>query len=410
MNEISTIKLANGMRIVTRQSSSDVDYCGVVIHAGSRNESTNNYGLAHFVEHTIFKGTTHRRAYHILNRMEVVGGELNAYTTKEETVIYSIFPHGHFNRAAELIADLVINSQFPSPEIEREREVVASEIDSYLDIPTEAIYDDFEELIFAGTPLAHNILGNLESLNSFTSHSAKHFIDRFYTPERIVFFYYGSLKPHVVAKAVERFFAGIDSRVNHNYPLEEVSFTTDTKPVLNRRIIDTHQAHTIIGTTLPGHHDKRRYATLLLMNILGGPGMNSLLNIALREKRGLVYTVEASTTLFPDIGVAQIYFGCDHDDINRCQRLILNQIQRLIDTPLSQRQLDSARRQFLGQLTVSSDNAAELAISTGRAVLYFDRVSTAEEIAEKYFNLTPNDIQEAATLLDHRRLSSLSFV
>ena len=398
------------MRVVARQSSSDVDYCGVVVHAGSRNESTGDYGLAHFVEHTIFKGTSRRRPYHIINRMEAVGGELNAYTTKEETVIYSIFQHGHFLRATELIADLVINSQFPAAELEREREVVASEIDSYLDSPSEAIYDDFEDIVFAGTPLGHNILGTKETLDTFTSHSARGFVERFYTPERMVFFYYGSLDPQRVARAVERYFAGIERRSANHTTTPEIIFTPETPVVCQRRSIDSHQAHTIIGTTLPGHRDSRRYALLLLTNILGGPGMNALLNVSLREKRGLVYTIEASSALFPDIGVMQIYFGSDQDDINRCQRLVFNQIQRLIDNRLTQRQLDNARRQFLGQIAIGADNAAELAITTGKSALFFDHVSTFEEIAERYNALTTDDIRDAATLLDPSRLSTISFV
>ncbi|MBO4379617.1 MAG: insulinase family protein [Muribaculaceae bacterium] len=405
---IEIFKFTNGMSLVCRQSSSDVDYCGVVVNAGSRDESAETYGLAHFVEHTIFKGTRRRRSSHIINRMEAIGGELNAYTTKEETVIYSIFPHGHLLRATDLIADLVINSQFPQAEIDLEREVVASEIDSYLDAPADAVYDDFEDLLFADTPLGHNILGTINNINSFSPTDCRNYIKNFYTPHRIVFFYYGSDKPAHVANLVEKYFSALksDSEVQRT-----VSFNGYVPPVFNTcKTIDSHQSHTIVGTTVNSMHHTDRHAIALLINILGGPCMNSRLNMELREHRGLVYTVEASAALLSDIGVATIYFGCDHKDISRCRRIINNQIQRLIDTPLTQRQLDNARRQYLGQLTLASDNATELAISTGRALLHYGKVATSDEIVEAFSRLTPADIQRAAALLAPERLSTLSLI
>ncbi len=405
---VEIFSLDNGLRVVCRKSAADVDYCGVVVNAGSRDESPSTFGLAHFVEHTIFKGTLRRRSCHIINRMEAVGGELNAYTTKEETVIYSIFPHGHLGRAAQLIADLLINSQFPTAEIEREREVVASEIDSYLDAPADAIYDDFDDIIFAGTPLGHNILGPIENVNAFTSESCRSFVNSFYKPENIVFFYYGNSRPKDVARIVERHFSVMKSA---SQSVVRQQIVINRGSIINSvRNIDSHQAHTILGAIIPGMHDSMRHAVSLMVNILGGPGMNSKLNVALRENRGLVYTVEASSVLFSDVGMTTIYYGCDHADVNRCRRLINNQIRRLIDTPLTQRQLDNARRQYLGQLTVASDNAAELAISTGRSLLNYGKVASPEEIIGCYNAITPADIQQAASLLNPDSLSSLSFI
>lgn len=403
---ISYYTLPNGLKVVHRYCHSSVEYCGVAVNVGSRDESIEQYGLAHFVEHTIFKGTQHRRSWHIINRMEAVGGELNAYTTKEETVLYSIFPYGNINRAVELISDLVSSSQFPDSELDKEREVVADEINSYLDAPAEAVYDDFEDLIFAGSQLGHNILGTVESVNGLTSDACKKYLSKYYTAPNMVFFYMGKTSFDRVFKIVEKYLSVLSAQQTDNNRVQppELKKTFDVQ-----RKVDSHQAHTIIGARLPSIYSPMRYPISLLTNILGGPGMNSLLNISLREKRGLVYTVEASTAMFTDAGAMMIYFGCDPQDIGRCRRLVAQTIETLSTEPLSEKRLDAYKKQYLGQLAVASDNRDQTAIATGRSLLYFNKVSSADEIRQNIMSVTAEDIRTAAGYISAQNTSILTF-
>lgn len=403
-NIFSYHTLANGLRIVHRHSKSSVEYCGVAVNVGSRDEIPEHFGLAHFVEHTIFKGTTHRRSWHIINRMEAVGGELNAYTTKEETMLYSIFPSGNLNRAIDLIADLVTSSQFPSSELDKEREVVADEINSYLDSPSEAIYDDFEDLIFNGSSLGHNILGTTSTIATFTPEVCKNYLARYYTGLNMVFFYMGSEGPTKVFRLAEKHFGKLSNQlapINRTTPIKVAPFDI-------KRNLGNHQCHTIIGASIEGMYSPQRYATALFTNILGGPGMNSLLNISLRERRGLVYTVEASSAMFTDCGAMAIYFGCDHDDLNRCRRLVMNQLESLASKTLTSKQLEAAKKQYLGQLIVASENREQAAITTGRSMLYHNRVASSQEILNNINSITPEQIRQVAESIA-RNTSTLSF-
>lgn len=396
--------LSNGLRIVHRCAKSNVEYCGVAVNVGSRDEQQGQFGLAHFVEHTIFKGTTHRRSWHIINRMETVGGELNAYTTKEETMLYSVFPSGNLNRAIDLIADLVISSQFPLSEIKKEREVVADEINSYLDSPSEAIFDDFEDLIFNGSSLGHNILGDSQAIASFTPQVCRKYLDNYYTAPNMVFFYMGQEKPSKVFKAAERYFGALSNQLAPiNRVVPSMVETFDIK-----RELGNHQCHTIIGAPISGMYSPQRYPTALLTNIIGGPGMNSLLNISLRERRGLVYTVEASSAMFTDCGTFAIYFGCDHNDHNRCHRLVINLLESLATTPLSTKQIEAAKKQYLGQLIVASENREQAAITTGRSMLYHNRMASSDEVLGHINAITPEQVRQVAeSIASH--ISTLSF-
>lgn len=396
--------LANGLRIVHRHSKSSVEYCGVAVNVGSRDEKPEHYGLAHFVEHTIFKGTTHRRSWHIINRMEAVGGELNAYTTKEETMLYSVFPAGNLNRAIDLIADLVTSSQFPIAELDKEREVVADEINSYLDSPSEAIFDDFEDLIFNGSSLGHNILGTTDSIATFSSDVCREYLARYYTAPNMVFFYMGSERPSKVIKIVEKYFIALSHQLA---PINRIT-PTNVNTFDIKRELGNHQCHTIIGAPISGMYSEQRYPIALLTNIIGGPGMNSLLNISLRERRGLVYTVEASSAMFTDCGAFAVYFGCDHDDLNRCRRLVMNQFDALASNTLSTKQIEAAKKQYLGQLIVASENREQAAITTGRSMLYHNRVTSPNEILEHINAITPEQIRQIAESIAHHA-SVLSF-
>ena len=373
-------------------------FFGVAVRAGSRDESADHAGLAHFVEHTIFKGTQRRSAWHIINRMEAIGGELNAFTTKEETVVYTAFPArgGGLARATDLVADLIINSRFPDAELAKERQVVADEIDSYLDQPAEAVYDDFEDLIFAGHPLGHNILGTPQTLSKFTSAECRTWLADNYTARRMVAFYSGNAGVETFRRHVEANFASLSAGVVAT-PHCPVSAENSASPFQIHRSLDTHQSHTVVGCALPAMDLSARTATALLANILGGPGMNSLLNVQLRERRGLVYTVEANTAFFSDCGEFTIYYGCDPDDNAVCHRLVLDTLHRLATHELTPRQLAAARRQYLGQVTVARGTSREDNIlSIARATLMHGHARTAAEVAADIAAVTPAQLAAAA--------------
>lgn len=404
-NIFSYHTLANGLRIVHRRSDSHVEYCGLAVKAGSRNESPEQYGLAHFVEHTIFKGTDRRRSWHIINRMESVGGDLNAYTSEEATVLYSGFPAGHLPRAVELMADLVGYSRFPSAQIEREREVILDEVDSYLDSPSEAIFDDFNDLLFQGSPLGHNILGTAETIASFTPEICRNFLSKYYTPGNMVFFYMGPATADKVFRCVDRYM----SVLNHSAPDIRHEVPPAVAPFDIVRTHDTHQAHTLIGARIPGMYDDRKRSFALLNNIIGGPCMNSLLNVALRERRGYVYSVDSYTSLFTDCGELTIYFGCDMEHVKPCRRIIFDTLSRLADTSMKPRALDAAKKQYIGQMIVGSDNSEQLAISTARAMLFNGHAAPAKEIIERVNSIMPDDIRQAAEYLTPDKCSILTF-
>lgn len=381
------LTLPSGLRMVYRREDAMVEYCGLAVNAGSRDESQSEFGLAHFVEHTIFKGTERRRAWHIINRMEAVGGELNAYTTKEETMVYSVFPTGNLSRAAELIFDLAANSLFPDTELDKEREVVADEINSYLDTPSEAVFDDFEDLIFAESQLGHNILGSADTVAKLTSADCRRYLRRYYTPGNMVFFYSGPTPRAVVERLAARLSAMLPATDGERTPRVAPPVV---EPFVASHGVGSHQAHTVIGARIPGMYDIDRQTLALLTNILGGPGMNSLLNVSLRERRGLVYSVDASTTIFTDAGLFTIYFGCDPEDNDRCVKLTLREMSRLAETPMSERALTKAKKQFLGQLTVGSENREQLALGSARATLYYGHALTPSQVYDRVMQVTPD--------------------
>lgn len=400
-----THTLPNGLRVVFMPVASQVAYCGLSIDAGSRDEQPGQLGLAHFVEHTIFKGTRHRRAWHILNRMERVGGELNAYTTKENTTVYSIFPCRHLSRATELIADLIAYSTFPKREVTREREVVLDEAASYRDSPAEAVYDDFEDMIWDGSELGHNILGVEEDLRRFTGDDCHRYLSRLYVPGNMVFFVLGDFKPQAVFRTVERYMGCL----NHPMPQRSRKAPVVRPTFRKERDMGLHQAHTIYGAPVCSMHDEQRYALLLLNNLLGGPGMNSLLNIAIRERRGYAYTVESSATLFSDCGVLQVYFGSDLCHVRPSIRVISDTIERLAAKPLSDRALDAAKNQFIGQLVVASDNNEALALSVGKSFLYHGKVESNAATAAHIAAVTAQQLMDAASLILPDKASVLTF-
>ena len=402
----NTHTLANGLRIIHLLSSSPVTYCGYAIDAGTRDERPDEHGMAHFVEHTLFKGTQHRKAWHILNRMENVGGDLNAYTNKEETVVYAAFLNEHLSRAAELLTDIVFHSTFPSQELAKESEVVIDEIQSYEDTPSELIFDDFEDLIFQGHPLGHNILGTPNHLKTFTTEKVKAFVERYYHPGNMVFFVLGNYPFIRIVKMMERL-AGAEPA----HP----SFSERQKPLPyeSRQLLvekDTHQTHIMIGARGYDAYNPKRTALYLLNNMLGGPGMNSRLNLSLRERRGLVYTVESNLTAYTDTGTFCIYLGCDDADRRRCIQLVTKELDLLCQRPLSSAQLAAAKKQLIGQIGVASDNNENMALSMGKTFLHYNRYELPQAVCRRVEALTTTELFEVANEMFHREhLSTLIY-
>ena len=397
--------LPNGLRMVHVTTTSQVAWCGLAVNAGSRDEQEGHHGLAHFVEHTIFKGTKHRRAWHILNRMERVGGELNAYTTKEGTMVYSVFPHQHMARAIDLLADLVQWSVFPQEELDRERDVVLEEAASYRDTPSDAVYDDFEDLLFAGSELGHNILGKKEDLERLSREDCLRYLKTLYVPTNMVFFSTGPEKADLVFRQAERSFGDM----SHVMAPRHRCTPSEVAPFREMIQIGTHQAHTIVGARVPSLGHPLRYALMLLNNILGGPGMNSLLNVELRERRGYVYTVESTLTMLSDCGWMEIYLGCDPDDVRSSLRVIERITSRLSNELLPERRLEAYKKQYCGQLVVAADSSEFMAMRAGRGLLYHDKVATIDETIDRIHAVTPDEIVSAAAFLTADRLSSLTF-
>ena len=368
--EARTYTFENGLRLMQIPSPTQVAYCGISIDAGTRDEEPGEEGMAHFCEHMMFKGTDKRRAWHIINRMEAVGGDLNAYTNKEETVVYAAFMKEHLERATELIFDIVFHSTFPQHEIDKECEVIVDEIESYNDTPADLIFDRFEDIIYEGNSLGHDILGTAENVRRFRTEDALQFVLRLYRPEKMVFFVLGDVEFEQVKKMVGKRLKDIKSII----PIEPIRLVSPIKR--NAGIFTeergTHQAHVMIGRASYGSEDDKRIALYFLNNILGGPGMNSRLNIALREHKGLVYTVESSLTNYTDTSTWAIYFGCDEEDVERCLRTVRQELDKLMNEPMTERQFTGALKQIKGQIGVACDNFENYALDMAKAYLHYN--------------------------------------
>lgn len=408
----NTYTLDNGLRIIHLPSDSKVVYCGYQINAGTRDEEPGEEGLAHFCEHVTFKGTERRKAWHILNCLESVGGDLNAYTNKEGTVYYSAILKEHIARAVDLLSDIVFHSVYPQAEIDKEVEVICDEIESYNDSPAELIYDEFENILFKDSSLGHNILGTAEQVRSFTTEDALRFTRKLYRPDNAIFFAYGDIDFKKLVKLIGRALADDDSGklaagiLPKNYPSmgEEIAGQT----IVMQK--NTHQAHVMIGTRAYDVNDDRRMPLYLLNNILGGPGMNAKLNLALREHNGLVYTVESTMVAYGDTGTWSIYFGCDEHDIKRCLRLVRKELDRMMEKPLSDSQLKAAKKQIKGQIGVACDNRENFALDFGKSFLHYGWEKNVDCLYEQVEAITSQQIQDVAReLFDKNRLITLIF-
>ena len=438
----NTYTLDNGLRIIHLPSDSKVVYCGYQINAGTRNEEPGEEGLAHFCEHVTFKGTERRKAWHILNCLESVGGDLNAYTNKEGTVYYSAILKEHIARAVDLLSDIVFHSVYPQAEIDKEVEVICDEIESYNDSPAELIYDEFENILFKGSPLGHNILGTAEQVRAFKTEDALRFTQKLYRPDNAIFFAYGDIDFKKLVKLLQRALADDKSvgklaeeklpqisqitqisRDDNSIAEEKsVSSVKSVGPknypsvrdeIAGQTIVmqkNTHQAHVMIGTRAYDVNDDRRMPLYLLNNMLGGPGMNAKLNLALREHNGLVYTVESTMVAYGDTGTWSIYFGCDEHDVKRCLRLVRKELDKFMQKPLSDAQLKAAKKQIKGQIGVACDNRENFALDFGKSFLHYGWEKNVDRLYEQVDAITAAQIQAVAQeLFDKDRLTTLIF-
>ena len=446
----NTYTLDNGLRIIHLPSDSQVVYCGYQINAGTRNEEPGEEGLAHFCEHVTFKGTERRKAWHILNCLESVGGDLNAYTNKEGTVYYSAILKEHIARAVDLLSDIVFHSVYPQAEIDKEVEVICDEIESYNDSPAELIYDEFENILFKGSPLGHNILGTAEQVRAFKTEDALRFTRKLYRPDNAIFFAYGDIDFKKLVKLIGRALADDDSMSKlaaENLPqISQITqISRDEKSIAEEKSVssvksvgpkkypsvgpknypsvgdgiagqtivmqkNTHQAHVMIGTRAYDVNDDRRMPLYLLNNMLGGPGMNAKLNLALREHNGLVYTVESTMVAYGDTGTWSIYFGCDEHDVKRCLRLVRKELDKFMQKPLSDAQLKAAKKQIKGQIGVACDNRENFALDFGKSFLHYGWEKNVDRLYEQVDAITAAQIQAVAQeLFDKDRLTTLIF-
>lgn len=399
-------KLDNGIRLVHHRIPGLVAHCGLIINTGSRDESENDHGIAHFVEHMLFKGTVKRKAFHILSRLEDVGGELNAYTTKEETSVHASFLLDDYERAIELISDVTFNSSFPDKEIEKEKDVVIEEINSYLDNPADLIFDDFEELIFRDQPIGRNILGTQESVRSFSRKKLSDFVTRNYNANQMVFCSVGNISDEKVLRLFKTYFTKVSTPERADRQPKRWIYSPSS--VIKEK--DTYQNHCIIGNLAYDLKDRRRMGMFLLNNIIGGQGMNSRLNLSLREKNGLAYNVESGYSPYYDTGIFSIYFGTDSQYLNKSIAITMAELKKLRDSKLGIIQLSKAKNQIKGYLARGYENHESLMLSLGKSLQVFDRIDTIGEICKKIDSVTSSEIIEIANdIFEPTRLSTLIY-
>ena len=402
MNLYNTCTLSNGLRIIHLPTSSHVVYCGYEINVGSRNERFLQCGLAHFCEHATFKGTKRRHVWAISNALERVGGDLNAFTNKEDTVFHAAILKEHTPQAIDLLTDMVFHSVYPEEELAKEKDVICDEIDSYNDSPAELIYDDFENILFGNHPLGHNILGSLLTVRLFNSDCARMFTAKYYRPENSIFFISGDVDFQRVVKLLEQ--------ATSDFPAAKPIIHPTVQKPLQRYFPDwfaknkgTCQAHVMLGHRGYSIHQEERMSLYLLNNILGGPGMTSRLNQSLREKHGLVYTIESTMVNYDDAGLWAVYFGCDHDDMYKCVRLVKRELHKMIDKPLTERQLAAAKRQLKGQIGIACDNKENFALDFGKSFLHYGWERDITSLYRHIDEVTAESIQAVAEEIMHEQ-------
>jgi len=390
--EIQTHQLTNGIRIIHHHVNSAVAHCGIMINTGSRDEAAPEQGMTHFIEHALFKGTKKRKAFHILSRLEDVGGELNAYTTKEETWYYSSFMKEYYERSIELLSDIIFNSTLPKKELEKEKDVIMDEIYSYLDSPSEAIFDDYEELIYHGHPIGRNILGIKKTIQSFDPKTVKAYMQRHYNTDQMILSSVGNIDFNKLVRYAEKHLSHFPSNKRTYERLGINGYETRVLHVKK----DIMQAHCIIGNRAYSAQDPKARTLILLSNLLGGPGMNSRLNLGIREKYGFTYTIESNYTTYFDTGVWSIYFGTEPQSVKKTIKLIYKELKKLRETKLGPVQLQKAKQQLIGQLAIAQENNCNLMQSIAKSYQAFEKVESIEETNQKILAITAEEIQEVA--------------
>lgn len=401
-----THTLKNGIRVIHKNTDSPVAHLGVLINTGSRDEKKNEHGLAHFIEHSIFKGTKKRRAFHVLSRIEGVGGELNAYTTKEETVLYSTFLTEYYERAAELLGDILLNSVYPEKELAREKEVIFEEINSYKDSPSDLIFDEFEELIYDGHPIARNILGTRKNILKFNREFILRFIKNNYHTDQIVISSVGNFNFDELIKLLEKNFGEMEEKPRTRIRKRFQNYTPQNRSVEK----ETYQSHCIVGNIAFDFQHPKRIVMVLLNNILGGQAMNSRLNLALRERRGMAYNVESGYTAYSDTGLFNVYFGTDKENLEKALSLVMNEFKLLRNTKLGAIQLSKAKKQLIGQIAISTESHEDLMLAIGKSFLLYNKVDPLKVVFNKIEAITTSDLLEVANIvLNEKQMSTLIY-
>jgi predicted Zn-dependent peptidase len=398
----------NGIRLVYHRTPGVVAYCGLMINTGSRDENAEEgeHGAAHFIEHMFFKGTSKRKAYHILSYLDDSGGELNAYTTKEETAVYASVLKEDIERAMNIISDITFNSTFPAKEIEKEKDVIIEEINSYLDNPGEMIYDDFEDLVFLGHPLGRNILGTPDSVKSLKSRMLQKFIKKNYFTDEMVFCLVGNIPEKKLLRLFQKYFGNLPARTGRKRSYPDYHYS----PSYNIKRLDTFQTHCVIGNVAYKMDNKNRVGLILLNNLLGGQGLNSRLNMSLREKNGLAYNVESSYNPYQDTGIFSIYFGTDTDNLEKSISIAMKELKSLREKPLGYIQMNKAKNQIKGYLARSYESYENLMLTICKSVLTFDRIDSVEEMTSVIDAITPSNILDIANeIFDQNSLSTLIY-
>ncbi len=399
-------ELHNGLRCVHTPTDSHVGHLALFINAGTRDEAEDEHGLAHYIEHVLFKGTSKRRAYHILSRMEDVGGEINAYTNKEETCLHASFLTEHFERALELVSDIVFNSVFPEKELIREKAVIEDEITSYLDSPSEQIFDDFEQMIFADHSIGRSVLGTPQSLAGLTREKVLGFVKRNYVPSNMVLSTTVNLPTSQVSTLLQKHFSHSDLTSSGTLRNQFNSYNRFEK--VEKK--EVYQNHILIGCPAYNVSDQRKMGLAVLSNLLGGPGMNARLSMTLRERNGYSYNVESNYTPYSDTGVFSIYIGCDERHREKCIDLTHQELKKLMETPLGTSQLQKAKQQVMGQLALSAESGLSKVLGNGKTLMALDEVRTYAQIADELNALTASELQNIANeVFQIDNLSSLTF-
>ena len=402
-----------GLQYAVKKSGSSVAYCALSIKCGTRDELGYHSGLAHFVEHTLFKGTERRSASVINGYLDRLGGELNAFTTKEEIVFHATVLKEDLHKAASLLFELATSGTFPQHEIETEKGVVIDEIHSYKDSPSEDIFDKFEEMVFAGHPLSGNILGTVASVKKINRDELLKFVKEKFRPEKMAFSIVADIDEKKLEKEAQKlckqYFAECPAAEPHSEPQKVEHTYVPFDKTLSKR---NHQANCIIGGPAPSlYQERERLATVLLCNILGGPANNAILNSVLREKNGWVYGVECSYTQFADAGLVAVSLGCDKSNLDKCVEAIYKELRKLQATPLSDHKLKAAKKQLLGQIAISGDNGETQCLSMGKSLLAYGKISGGKETRELVEKISAADIQEMAnTVFNIQTLSKLVYI